>query len=159
MGGEIQKLPRGSRHVGYAGKGYYWDNFPTEYVLDYSVQQFRIYVNNTDYFASQLPALKITTNDNTRWNLGELYFQSLVGTWIATYGCGIFIQHLCFSDQVPKQITSLMRFHVYFTVRRIMWQLKNGDYSNYRKFGADFLQYHYPKWTWQEISGKKRIKR
>ena len=160
LGGTMQELPRGERHVGYAGKGYYWDNFPTEYILDYPIQQFRIYVSNTDYFVSQLPIMNppqgITTNDNARWNIGEPHFQSSIATWIATYGCGISIQHLSFSQEIPKQITSLMRFHVYFTVRRIMWQLKNGDDSNYRKFDADFLQYHYPKWTWQEISGKKR---
>ena len=156
LGGSMQPLLRGKRHVGYAGKGYYWDNFPTEYILNYPIQQFRIYVNNTDYFQSNLPALGITTNDNARWTLNEPYFQCIIGTWIATYGCGVSIQHLSFSSDVPKQITSLMRFHLYFTVRRIMWQLRNGDYKTYRKFDASFLQYHYPKWTWQEISGKKR---
>ena len=97
LGGEVEELPRGSRHVGYAGKGYYWDNFPTEYVLDYPINQFRIYVNNTDYFQSQLEGLNITTNNNATRNLKETYFQSIVGTWIATYACGISIQHLTFS--------------------------------------------------------------
>ena len=55
LGGSIQKLPRGKRHVGFYGKSYYWDEFPTEYVLNYHINQFRIYANNTDYFQSQLP--------------------------------------------------------------------------------------------------------
>ena len=156
LGGEIQSLSKGSRHVGYSGKNYYWDNFPTEYILNYPINQFRIYVNNTDYFQSQLEGLNITTNDNATWNLREPYFQSIVGAWIATYACGISIQHLSFSQQVPKQITSLMRFHLYFTVKRIMRQCQIGDYSLVYKFGANFLQDHIPKWTWQEISGKQR---
>ena len=89
LGGTIQTLPRGKRHVDYTGKSYYWDNFPTQYVLSYPINQFRIYVNNTDYFQSNLPGLNITTNDNAKWNLKEPYFQSIIGTWIATYACGI----------------------------------------------------------------------
>ena len=151
LGGEIQKLPPGKRHVGFYGKSYYWDNFPTEYILDYPINQFRIYVNNTDYFQSNLPGLNITTNDNATWNLKESYFQSIVGTWIATYACGISIQHLSFSQDIPKQITSFMRFHLYFTVKRIMRQCQMGDFSAVYKFNANFLQNHIPKWTWQEI--------
>ena len=150
-GGEIQKLPRGKRHVNYTGKSYYWDNLPTQYVLSYPINQFRIYVNNTDYFQSNLPGLNITTNDNATWSLNESYFQSIVGTWIATYACGISIQHLLFSADIPKQITSFMRFHLYFTVKRIMRQCQMGDYSLVNKFEANFLQNHIPKWTWQEI--------
>ena len=156
IGGNVQELPKGNRHVGYDGKSYYWDNFPTEYILNYPINQFRIYVNNTDYFQSNFPGLNITTNDNAKWNLGEPYFQCIVGTWIATYGCGISLQHLSFSDKVPKQITSLIRFHLYFTMKRIMRQCQIGDFSLVDKFGAQQLRYHIPKWTWQEILQKKR---
>ena len=158
VGGEIQKLPIGRRHVGYTGKSYYWDNFPVEYILNYPINQFRIYVNDQDYFQSQLEGLNITTNDNARWNLKETYFQSIVGVRIATYACGISIQHLTFHPDIPKQITSLMRFHVYFTVKRIMRQCQMGDYSTVNKFDANFLQYHIPKWTWQEIMKIKEEK-
>ena len=169
LGGTVQELPKGRRHVDYSGKHYYFDNFPTQYVLSYPINQFRIYVNNTDYFQSNLPKLNITTNDNAKFSLSESYFQSIIGTWIATYGCGISIQHLLFSSNsgsteglsseaaaltggnVPKQITSFMRFHLYFTVRRIMWQLRNGDDKTFYKFNAGFLKDHYPKWTYQEI--------
>ena len=151
IGGSLQELPRGKRHVDYTGKSYYWDNFPTDYILNYPINQFRIYVNDTDFFQSNLPGLNITTNDNAKWNLKEPYFQSIVGTWIATYACGISIQHLTFSQEVPKQITSLMRFHLYFTVKRIMRQFEIGDFSAINKFGGNFLKNHIPKWTWQEI--------
>ena len=49
-----------------------------------------------------------------------------------------------------------MRFHLYFTVKRIMRQCSIGDFSTVYKFDANFLKDHIPKWTWQEISGKKR---
>ena len=113
-GGEIQKLPPGKRHVGFYGKSYYWDNFPTEYVLNYPINKFRIYVNDQDYFQSNLPGIYITTNNNALWNLTENYFQMIAGTWIATYACGISMQHLSFNPEIPKQITSFMRFHLYF---------------------------------------------
>ena len=151
IGGTVQELPRGKKHVNYTGKSYYWDNFPTQYVLSYPINQFRIYVNNTDYFQSNLPGLNITTNDNAKWSLKEPYFQSIIGTWIASYGCGISIQHLLFSSDVPKQITSFIRFHLYFTVRRIMRQFQTGDFSILNTFNAKFLKDHYAKWTWQEI--------
>ena len=72
---------------------------------------------------SNLPPLKITTKNSTSWRLKESYYQSLVGTWIATHVSGIAIDYLTFSPEVPKQITSFMRFHLYFTVRRIMKKL------------------------------------
>ena len=114
--GTVQVLPKGRRHVGFYGKEYYWDNFPVEYVLSYSINQFKVYVNDTDYFMSNLPPLNITTNNKAEWNLKEPYFQSLVGAWIATYASGVSIEHLTFKPDVPKQITSFMRFHLYFTL-------------------------------------------
>ena len=155
LGGEIQELPRGKRDVGFYGKSYYWDEFPTEYVLNYPINQFRIYVNDTDYFPSNLPPLYINTYQNALWDIRKNYFQTIIGVWIATYACGISIQHLTFSQDVPKQITSFMRFHLYFTVRRIMRQLSIGDDSTYNKFNAGFLKDHIPKWTYQEIRNYK----
>ena len=55
--GTVQELPKGKRHVGFFGKTYYWDNFPTMYVLHYNIDAFRIYVNNNDFFNSSLPPL------------------------------------------------------------------------------------------------------
>ena len=144
--------------MNYTGKSYYWDNFPVEYILNYPINQFRIYVNDQDYFQSNLPGLNITTNDNATRNLKESYFQSIVATWIATYACGISIQHLTFSQEIPKQITSFTRFHLYFTVKRIMRQCQMGDFSIIYKFDANFLQNHIPKWTWQEIMKIKNEK-
>ena len=145
--------------MGFYGKEYYCDNFPVEYILPYSVNQLKVYVNDTDYFMSNLPPLNITTNNKAEWNLKEPYFQSLVGAWIATYASGVSIEHLTFKPDVPKQITSFMRFHLYFTVRRIRHEFEtmseNGIQYIMNKYKANFLKYHTPKWTWQEVSGYK----
>ena len=145
--------------MGFYGKEYYWDNFPVKYVLPFSINQFKVYVNDTDYFMSNLPPLNITTNNKAEWNLKEPYFQSLVGAWIATYASGVSIEHLTFKPDVPKQITSFMRFHLYFTVRRIMQEFEtmseNGIQYIMNKYKANFLKDHIPKWTWQEVSGYK----
>ena len=157
--GTVQVLPKGRRHVGFYGKEYYWDNFLVEYVLTYPINQFKVYVNNTDYFMSNLPPLNITTKNNAEWNLKEPYFQPLVKTWIATYASGVSIEHLTFKPDVPKQITSFMRFHLYFTVRRIMQEFEtmseNGIQYTMNKYKANFLKDHTPKWAWQEVSGYK----
>ena len=106
-----------------------------------------------------MSSLNITTNDNAKWSLKEPYFQSIIAAYIATYGGGISIQHLSFSDSsetaltkgnVPKQITSFIRFHLYFTVR-IMRQLQTGNSEILNTFNGNFLKDHYAKWTWQEI--------
>ena len=141
--------------MGFYGKSYYWDEFPVEYVLTYPINKFRLYVNSTNYFMSDLLPLNITTKETTKWNLKESYYQSIVATWIATYAFGISIKQLTFSQDVPKQITSLMRFHLYFTVRRIMRQLQELPENKIQyimdKYKANFLQKHIPKWTWQDI--------
>ena len=46
IGGKVQELPKGRRHAGFYGKEYYWDNFPVDYVLPYSINVFKVYVND-----------------------------------------------------------------------------------------------------------------
>ena len=43
---------------------------------------------------------------------------SLCAMYAAIYICGISTNHLTFSDRVHPVITSLIRYHVYFWVRR-----------------------------------------
>ena len=148
-GGAVQVLPKGRKHVGFDGKSYYWDNFPVDYVLNYPINQFKICVNESNYSMSNLPPLNITTNIKAKWDLKEPYFQSLVGAWISTYACGVSIEHLTFKPDVPKQITSFMRFHVYFTTRRIMKEFEtlqdNEIQDILNKFKAGFIKDHTPK--------------
>ena len=89
IGGTVQESPKGRRHVSFYGKEYYWDNFPIDYVLPYSINKFKVHVNNTDYFMCSLPPPHITTKNSAKWDVKESYYQSVVGTWIATYASGI----------------------------------------------------------------------
>ena len=104
---------------------------------------------------SNLLQLSIKSNYNAEWDLKKAYFQSIVGSWIASYISGVSIQHLFFINDVPKQITGHMRFHIYFTIRRFMRKFEVMDKTQInnlvREYNARFLKDHYPKWIWQEL--------
>ena len=147
-------LPKGKKHkraYPINGVDFYYDIFPVEIVLNYPV----IYVNNKDYFTSSLRKLNISSDYNAEWNLKNPYYQSIVATWIASYAWGVSIQHLQFRDDVLKQNTSLMTFHIYFTIRRFMTKYEVMNENQIRsimsEYNADFLKNHITKWTWQEL--------
>ena len=131
-GGTIQPLPRGNKHEAdypINKKKYFWDEFPVEYVLNYPVNKFKIYVSNTEYFHSNLPEFDITINQQLRktkqdkFDMSQHCSDSLVGAYIASYAYGMSIEYLTPSPDIPKQITSFLHFHIYFTIRRIMQEL------------------------------------
>ena len=119
------------------------DNFPTKNVLDYPVNNFRVYVKNNQYFMSQLPPLVITTN----------YYQSVVRAWLGRY-----LRSKLTTSYVLWRCakTSLIRFHLYFTIRQIMHEFTmiNGDQINdvLKKYGDVSLKDRILHWTWQELS-------
>ena len=103
--------------------------------------------------------------------MSQHYYDSLVGAYVASYICGILIEHLTPSDEIPLQITSLLRFHIYSTIQRITRELQdavgeivgkgdphrvgnavginrsvNNDPRNciLQKYKADKLQGHFP---------------
>ena len=69
----------------------------------------------------------------------------------------VYQEYLTFTDNVSKQTTSLMRFHLYFIVRRIMQKFKALPESEIKyvinKYKANFLKDHTPKRTRQEMTG------
>ena len=111
--GIIQPLPRGNKHKGFAfekNHEYFWDEFPVEYVLNYPVNKFKVYVSSTEYFHSNLPELDTTINQQVRltkqdkFDMSQHYYDCLVGAYIASYVCGISIEHLTPSPHIPKQM-------------------------------------------------------
>ena len=100
---------------------------------------------------SKLPQLNIKSGYNAEWGIKNPYFQSIVGSWIASYASGVSIQHRTFNDDVPKPITSLMIFHIYFTIQRFMRKPEVIDKTQInnlmREYNSGFLKVHYPKWT------------
>ena len=57
----------------------------------------------------------------------EIYYQLIFTVYCATYCCGISTQHLTPSQDVHPIITSLIRFHVYFTIRRLLRRIQGGE--------------------------------
>ncbi len=44
----------------------------------------------------------------------------LCATYVATFLCGVSIQHLADSEDTPKIITSMVRYHLYYQIRKFM---------------------------------------
>ena len=82
------------------------------------------------YFNSNLPELDTTINQQVRntkqdkFDMSQHYNDSLVGAYVASYVCGISIEHLTPFVEIPQQLTSLLRFHIYFTICRITRELQ-----------------------------------
>ena len=85
---------------------------------------------------SQLPVLRIAKTTAEAWSDGESYYQTLFATYCTSYCCGVNAQHL--NADVYPIIVSVMRFHLYFTVRRIVRRIQCGESMGAisREFGA-----------------------
>ena len=119
--GTVQPLPKGRKA---------YEQWPPHWVLDYPINNFRVYVNDRDYFMSRFPTIDIdTSTSKSKWSDAETYYRVVLFTYLSTYGCGISMQHLSESPNVPggKIITSLMRFHVYFTIQRLLSRASSGE--------------------------------
>ena len=104
------------------------DKYPDHYILDYDINDFKIYINSRDYFPSKLPKINITTDYNKAdWDDNESYYQVCFAVYCASYCCGVSIEHLTPSEDVHPIITSLIRFHLYFTVRRLIRRMQGGE--------------------------------
>ena len=72
--------------------------------------------------------LIITTDYNKAdWDDNERYYRICFSVYCASYCCGVSIQHLTLSSSVHPIITSLMRYHLYFTVRRLLRRMDGGE--------------------------------
>ena len=81
-----------------------------------------------NYSPSKLPKINITTDyDKADRDDNESYYQVCFAVYCASYCCGVSIEHLTPSKDVHPIITSLMRFHLYFTVRRLIRRMQGGE--------------------------------
>ncbi len=117
--------------------------------LGYALNNFKIYVTNTEYFVSNFPSISAdwkegkTVNEVTGLDIrkrpfnykNEPYFAMICATYVATFLCGISTQHLTESEDVPKIITSMVRYHLYYQIRKFMKNpsLLNRYASQFRK--------------------------
>ena len=113
--------------------------------LRYPVHNFEVYVSDTDYFYSKFDLIKLydwknkaVLYENNRGTdalpsdvesdirnvsmdyENEPYFAQICSAYIATFLCGISIENLEWNDHTPKQITSIARYHLYYTMRKLI---------------------------------------
>ena len=92
--------------------------------LPYDVRKFKIFVYEKDSFQSNFEALetswKGTANDITKVAVdkNDPYFASLLAACIISHRSGISRKHLIESDKIPKIVTSIARYYVYYHMKR-----------------------------------------
>ena len=140
--GTIQKIPESN--IKYVEGYHVTDKCPDHYILDYPIENFRIYVNSNDYFMSKLTVINITDFNKAAWDNNESYYHVCFSMYCSSYCCSISIQHLKFNADVFPIITSLMRFHVYFTIRRLLRRMKGSKQMSAisREFSAGNFYRH-----------------
>ena len=78
-------------------------------------------------FLRVLPPLQATLPDPDKWSDESAYYRSLFATYCASYCCGVSTQHLSESAGVHPIIVSVMRFHIYFTIMRLVRRMESGE--------------------------------
>lgn len=123
-----------------------FEEYPKEINLNYSFNNFKIYVDTHQYFFLKLPSIVIDTDqDKWKWDDNESYYQACIAMYCASYCCGVSMQHLNTTQQnVHPKITSLMCFHIYFITRRLLIRMRAGEPMRHivNKFNAHELYNH-----------------
>ena len=100
-------------------------------------KEMKIYVTPTDYFTTKFrkifkpPKIKITSSKYARpWlkgpNMGFWQQQLNFAVWCATTGCGVSREMLFPTNtslQLSEQVRSFYQFHVYYTTRKILYEM------------------------------------
>ena len=140
--------------------------------LGFPLNKFKIYITSTEYFVSNFPAVSEDWQEGKTINevagldirkrpfdyKNEPYFAMLCATYIASFLCGISIQHLAESENVPKIITSMMRYHLYYQIRKFMKDpsLLDRYASQFKKLVKKYLPIKHTRTTEMEtISSQK----
>ena len=105
-------------------------------VADLFNKELKIYVSPTDYFTTKFrkifkaPKIKVTTSKYARpWikgpNMGFWQQQLNFAVWCATTGCGVSREMLFGggSLQLSDQVRAFYQFHVYYTTRKILYEM------------------------------------
>jgi hypothetical protein len=124
---------------------HHYPTFQSSVNLGYPLHNFRVYVSDTNYFYSKFTPIalhdwknKSVLYENNRGInalpsgvetdirtasmdfVNEPYFALVCSTYIATFLCGISLKNLEWNDHTPKQITSIARYHLYYTIRKFI---------------------------------------
>ncbi|CAB3986978.1 Hypothetical predicted protein [Paramuricea clavata] len=113
--------------------------------LGYPQHNFKVYVSDTDYFYSKFNPIKLydwknkaVLYENNRGTdelpsdvesdirnvsmdyENEPYFAQICSAYIAIFLCGISLDNLKWDDNTPKQITSIVWYHLYYTMKKFI---------------------------------------
>ena len=104
-------------------------------VADLFNKELKIYVSPTDYFTTKFrkifkaPKIKVTSSKYARpWikgpNMGFWQQQLNFAVWCATTGCGVSREMLFDTSlQLSEQLRTFYQFHVYYTTRKILYEM------------------------------------
>ena len=105
-------------------------------VADLFDKEIKIHVSPTDYFTTKFrkifkdPKIKVTSSKYARlWikgpNMGFWQQQLNFAVWCATTGCGVSREMLFGGGtlQLSEQLRTFYQFHVYYTTRKILYEM------------------------------------
>jgi hypothetical protein len=123
----------------------HYPKFQKAVKLGYQIHNFKVYVSDNDYFYSKFTPLehhdwknKSILYENNRGTdalpvgvetdirtvdmdfENDPYFALVCSAYIATFLCGISVKCLEWNDHTPKQITSIARYHLYYTMKKFI---------------------------------------
>ena len=124
---------------------HHYPTFQIAVNLGYPLHNFRVYVSDNDYFYSKFTPIELydwknksILYENNRGTdalpsgvetdirtvnmdyVNDPYFTQVCSAYIATFLCGISLKNLQWNDHTPKQITSIARYHLYYTMRKFI---------------------------------------
>ena len=118
--------------------------------LKASLHNFRVYVNDTEYFMSNLPHVYAKWSSGKDLRVGDVhdirktsfdyktepYFAMICGAYIASHLSGISLLNL-FDKSAGNLISSFVRYHFYYQIRKFMQHpklLDQYDVSGVKKY-------------------------
>ena len=126
-------------------------------VADIFNKEIKIYVTPTDYFTTKFrkvfksPHITITSSKYARpWmkgpNMGFWQEQLNFAVWCATTGCGVSREMLFpnTSLQLSEQVCTFYQFHVYYTTRKILYEMGGIQSNNALPDDPVFSEIHNP---------------
>ena len=126
----------GSYRVRKDDDDYHINTFRPHVKLPYNFNNFRIYVNENSYFMSNFPDAgvgwdegpNLTNKDVRKVPFNTIpYTRMLLGAYIASYLSGVSMDHVRGNSSVSNIITSIMRYHLYYTIRKLTVSKSNID--------------------------------
>ena len=120
----------------------------------YPPEKFNVFVNNNDFFVSNLPKFKITNIQKKFLTFENPYFVSCCVAYARTYLCGISAKN--FQDETSNLISSIAKYHFYYQMKlflRTPEKLK----THMTDKEIEFVRKHIPvKYIWKWESNRQR---